>query len=474
MAGDQTATFQPGYRVVLTGSVTGTLYGVIETSVFSSVTTVTISVETGSLSNEALTVSLQNLEGITDTGAIILRNMTLDGDAKVQRCIWFDGCDEVQLWNVKAKKTWDEGGACIRLRAVKRYFGYAVEGDLSGNGLSATDGGNGFEAANCDYVFQYGFRGEQNHKMGWTVNSCRHVHGFGITAVNNGSSGITVESGGVTGDGRSYSVHLDGLIAYDNKSGSGLLVATAGARHTNISNGHFHHNQFGITGAKSSAGKSERISFANIICDYNDRHGIALEDGTGASFLNRVCFTNVHSDNNGQETANTWDGFHIGNANILMFTIQGGSAADTQGTATQRYGIHIGNAAVKGSVNGGIDLRGNVSGEMDWASEAVEVRIGDTLNDALNLTESDVSANDLDCKAVYDFAIIGTVQTINSFSNLPIGVPFTIHAGAAVTVSHGAGVQLSGSGNFVMANGDSLTLLRRSSTVIREQSRMVA
>jgi hypothetical protein len=53
----QVAHFQVGRRLRIVGSLTGTLYGVIATSVFSSVTTVTVTMDSGTVNNETLVIS---------------------------------------------------------------------------------------------------------------------------------------------------------------------------------------------------------------------------------------------------------------------------------------------------------------------------------------------------------------------------------------------------------------------------------
>ena len=55
---DVTAVYHVGRRVKIVASTPGTIYGTINTVSFSTDTTVTVSFDSGSLSNEALTVSL--------------------------------------------------------------------------------------------------------------------------------------------------------------------------------------------------------------------------------------------------------------------------------------------------------------------------------------------------------------------------------------------------------------------------------
>src|SRR3990167_15150 len=58
---DYTSTYSVGRRIKAVGSSTGTIYGTIITTSYSSSTTVTVSWDSGSLSNESLTVSLSVL-----------------------------------------------------------------------------------------------------------------------------------------------------------------------------------------------------------------------------------------------------------------------------------------------------------------------------------------------------------------------------------------------------------------------------
>lgn len=76
---DVTGIYIPGRRVKITGSVTGTIYGKILTSVFSTDTTITILFDSGSLSNEALTTLLSSFRGGI-TGALPGSNRSFDFD----------------------------------------------------------------------------------------------------------------------------------------------------------------------------------------------------------------------------------------------------------------------------------------------------------------------------------------------------------------------------------------------------------
>lgn len=58
VATDLTSVYHAGRRIKVTGSTTGTIYGNITSSVFSSVTTVTIVWDSGSMADEAITVYL--------------------------------------------------------------------------------------------------------------------------------------------------------------------------------------------------------------------------------------------------------------------------------------------------------------------------------------------------------------------------------------------------------------------------------
>lgn len=77
---DVTARYTVGRRVRAVGSSTGTIYGKITASSFSTDTTVTIVWDTGSLSNETLTVSLSAIKG-SATGAVATSAHSVDIDA---------------------------------------------------------------------------------------------------------------------------------------------------------------------------------------------------------------------------------------------------------------------------------------------------------------------------------------------------------------------------------------------------------
>lgn len=77
VAGDQTAAFPVGGLVAVNGSATGYIGGVITASVFSSVTTVTVKFNRGSLTNEALTAMPL---GIGVGGLYVNRHYTVDID----------------------------------------------------------------------------------------------------------------------------------------------------------------------------------------------------------------------------------------------------------------------------------------------------------------------------------------------------------------------------------------------------------
>lgn len=67
---DVTARYSVGRRVRVVGSSTGTIYGKITTSSFSTDTTVTVGFDSGSMSNETLTVSIALIKGGTSAQTI--------------------------------------------------------------------------------------------------------------------------------------------------------------------------------------------------------------------------------------------------------------------------------------------------------------------------------------------------------------------------------------------------------------------
>lgn len=67
---DVTARYSVGRRVRVVGSSTGTIYGKITVSSFATDTTVTVSFDSGSLSNETLTVSIASIKGGTSAQSI--------------------------------------------------------------------------------------------------------------------------------------------------------------------------------------------------------------------------------------------------------------------------------------------------------------------------------------------------------------------------------------------------------------------
>jgi hypothetical protein len=73
---DVTSIYHAGRRVRAVGSSTGTIYGTISSSSFSTNTTVNVTWDSGSLSNESLTISLSILDS-TNSGIPVL-NQTVD------------------------------------------------------------------------------------------------------------------------------------------------------------------------------------------------------------------------------------------------------------------------------------------------------------------------------------------------------------------------------------------------------------
>ena len=73
---DVTSIYHAGRRVRAVGSGTGTIYGTISSSSFSTNTTVNVTWDSGSLSNESLTISLSILDS-TNSGIPVL-NQTVD------------------------------------------------------------------------------------------------------------------------------------------------------------------------------------------------------------------------------------------------------------------------------------------------------------------------------------------------------------------------------------------------------------
>lgn len=78
---DVTARYSVGRRIRAVGSSTGTIYGKIITSAFSTDTTVTLIWDSGSLSNETLTVSLAAVKGATTARSVDLDAVTQYGTA---------------------------------------------------------------------------------------------------------------------------------------------------------------------------------------------------------------------------------------------------------------------------------------------------------------------------------------------------------------------------------------------------------
>src|SRR6056300_568074 len=78
---DVTSIYHAGRRVRAVGSSTGTIYGTISSSSFSTNTTVNVTWDSGSLSNESLTISLSILSS-TNSGIPVL-NQDLDVNGTV-------------------------------------------------------------------------------------------------------------------------------------------------------------------------------------------------------------------------------------------------------------------------------------------------------------------------------------------------------------------------------------------------------
>lgn len=72
---DVTSRYSVGRRVRVSGSSTGTIYGIITVSAFSTDTTVTVSFDSGSMSNETLTVSLSLIKGGTSSQSIDITSL---------------------------------------------------------------------------------------------------------------------------------------------------------------------------------------------------------------------------------------------------------------------------------------------------------------------------------------------------------------------------------------------------------------
>ncbi len=67
----------------------------------------------------------------------------------------------------------------------------------------------------------------------------------------------------------------------------------------------------------------------------------------------------------------------------------------------------------------------------------------------------------------------GGTTTITDFDDGVLGQTFTLRSGHAVTITDGTNILLSGSANFVMADGDTLTLTMFNDQVWEEVSRKV-
>ena len=78
---DVTSIYHAGRRLRAVGSATGTIYGTISSSSFSTNTTVNVTWDSGSLSNESLTISLSILDS-TNSGIPVL-NQTLEVNGTV-------------------------------------------------------------------------------------------------------------------------------------------------------------------------------------------------------------------------------------------------------------------------------------------------------------------------------------------------------------------------------------------------------
>ena len=73
---DVSTAYHVGRRVRVVGSGTGTIYGTINAVVFSIDTTVTVTFDTGSMSNESLTVSLGIISAQNEASIVLLCRCT--------------------------------------------------------------------------------------------------------------------------------------------------------------------------------------------------------------------------------------------------------------------------------------------------------------------------------------------------------------------------------------------------------------
>ncbi len=203
----------------------------------------------------------------------------------------------------------------------------------------------------------------------------------------------------------------------------------------------------------------DSIHIQDSLALQNDRHGFIVTGGDGVSI------DHCDASNNSQETDNTYDGIRVEN-NVSHVRVNGNRSGDYILTTAngQRWGLSIG-TGTDFIVAGNNDLQGNTSGPLLVLSTGT--------NNEIKFAPGVQTLDDSGTPSILAGELFktGGITAITDFDNGFIGKTITILAAHSVTITDGAPIQLSGSVNFGMVAGDSLTLHMFNDQVWEETSR---
>lgn len=323
------------------------------------------------------------------------------------------------------------------------------------------------------------------------------VHATNVKVVNCESSNNT--RNGFTCAGNSTDIEFTNCNAYDNtEDGFGIvddditltncIAKRNGSHGFNPSTDSTGIKIIGCTGTENTLNGVAINSATNITVTGGDFSNNDV-DGIAAVTSSDLRLTNNRCDSNGQRgiiTTTTCSDVHVlGNrcynnnqdASIHVgihldattdFVVQGNICNDTQGTATQFRGIRTTSTCSEGIIKDNI-AKDNT--ETQYLFQGTNCITKDNMDTSEIYTPS-LADGATPSVVGSDIFIVGNTTTItNLIDGFKGKQVILLCTSAGITITDNANIVLSGSTNFDMDSGDTLTLIQRSSEIWYELSR---
>jgi len=219
-------------------------------------------------------------------------------------------------------------------------------------------------------------------------------------------------------------------------------------------------NQCGVTGIASAATNANYPTLKNWTVSNNTVLACADIAVALSALTKAVCTGNTIKDN-------TDEGLFVNSADTLI--------ANNVITGNLTRGVDL-RSTGSGSVLNGNVITSNGTGIVgshvwiDGGSNVIQSNTTDFSATGIVRTLADVATPSVLGGRVFN---TGGTTTITNFADGVLGQIITIRSGHAITVTHaGGGIRLSGNANFVMSAGDTLTLVKTTTTSWDEIGRM--